>query len=274
VSRFLTDRLALSALVVVLAIAVLALAAPLLPLPDPNRPSFGQRLLPPMSSGHVLGTDQLGRDLLARLIWGARVSLLVGVFAALISSTCGSAVGLAAGFFGGRVDGILMRLIDVMLAFPYVLLAIALVAALGPGLVNAMIAIAVVNISFYARNIRGSVLSLRAQIYLEAARAAGATHSRIVLRHVLPNIAPSLLVLISLNVGWMITETAGLSFLGLGAQPPEADWGSMLSDGRQFLTVAYHVASLPGLAILVLVLALNTLGDILRDLLDPRLSSR
>jgi peptide/nickel transport system permease protein len=264
----------LFALGVVVLVAALAVAAPWLPLPDPNRPSFGQRLLPPMGAGHLLGTDQLGRDLFARLIWGARVSLAVAVFAALIASTCGSAVGLAAGFFGGRVDSVLMRIIDIMLAFPYVLLAIALVAALGPGLVNAMIAIAVVNISFYARNIRGNVLALRAQVYLEAARAAGASHTRIVLRHVLPNVAPSLLVLVSLNVGWMITETAGLSFLGLGAQPPEADWGSMLADGRQFITVAYHVATLPGVAILILVLALNTLGDTLRDLLDPRLTGR
>jgi peptide/nickel transport system permease protein len=264
----------LFALGVVVLVAALAVAAPWLPLPDPNRPSFGQRLLPPMGAGHLLGTDQLGRDLFARLVWGARVSLAVAVFAALIASTCGSAVGLAAGFFGGRVDSVLMRIIDIMLAFPYVLLAIALVAALGPGLVNAMVAIAVVNISFYARNIRGNVLALRAQVYLEAARAAGASHTRIILRHVLPNVAPSLLVLVSLNVGWMITETAGLSFLGLGAQPPDADWGSMLADGRQFTTVAYHVATLPGVAILILVLALNTLGDTLRDLLDPRLAGR
>jgi peptide/nickel transport system permease protein len=259
---------------VVLGIVVLALAAPFLPLQDPIKPSFGQRLMLPLQPGHILGTDQLGRDLLSRLIWGARVSLLVGAFSALIACTLGSLAGLLAGFLGGAVDTVLMRIIDIMLAFPYVLLAIALVAALGPGLINAMIAIAVVNISFYARNIRGNVLAVRGQAYIDAARSSGASQLWILRQHVFPNVVPSLIVLLSLNVGWMITETAGLSFLGLGAQPPQADWGSMLGDGRQFITVAYHVATLPGLAIVALVLALNTMGDTLRDLLDPRIRTR
>jgi peptide/nickel transport system permease protein len=166
---------ALGALAIVLTIIVLALAAPILPLQDPIKPSFGQRLLPPLQAGHVFGTDQLGRDLLSRLIWGARVSLAVGAFSALIACSLGSLVGLLAGFLGGAVDAVLMRIIDIMLAFPYVLLAIALVAALGPGLINAMIAIAVVNVSFYARNIRGNVLSVRGQAYIDAARASGAS---------------------------------------------------------------------------------------------------
>jgi peptide/nickel transport system permease protein len=272
--EYLSNRTAVIAVVVVVVTVFLALAAPILPLQDPLKPSFSQRLLPPMQAGHVLGTDQLGRDLLSRLVWGARISLAVGIFAAAIACTLGSAVGLAAGFFGGKTDAALMRIIDVMLAFPYVLLAIALVAALGPGLINAMIAIAIVNVSFYARNIRGNVLSVRGQAYIEAARASGASQWQTIGRHVFPNVVPALLVLLSLNIGWMITETAGLSFLGLGAQPPQADWGSMLGDGRQFITVAYHVATLPGLAIVALVLALNTIGDTVRDLLDPRLRGR
>ncbi len=272
--QFLRNRTALAACFIVLAIVVLAIAAPILPLQDPLKPSFGQRLGAPLQAGHLLGTDGLGRDLFSRLIWGARVSLAVGLFSALIACTFGALIGLLAGFLGGAVDAVLMRIIDVMLAFPYVLLAIALVAALGPGLINAMIAIAVVNVSFYARNIRGNVLSVRGQAYIDAARASGAGQLRILRTHVFPNVLPALLVLLSLNVGWMITETAGLSFLGLGAQPPLADWGSMLGDGRQFITVAYHVATIPGLAIIALVLALNTLGDTLRDLLDPRIRRR
>ena len=186
----------------------------------------------------------------------------------------GSLIGLTAGYFGGAVDNVIMRLIDIMLAFPYILLAIALVAALGPGLTNAMIAIAIANVSFYARNVRGNVLALRNQPFVEAARSAGAPHGWILARHILPNTFASILILLSLNIGWMITETAGLSFLGLGAQPPTADWGSMLADGRQFITVNYHLTLIPGIMILILVLALNVLGDSLRDALDPRLRNR
>lgn len=273
--RFLkSDAIAVGAVGVVLLIVLIALLAPILPLADPNETNLGSRLLPPLQGEGLLGTDHLGRDLLSRLIWGARVSLLIGVFAAGIASTFGALIGIVTGYLGGTVDEIAMRLIDIMLAFPYVLLAIALVAALGPGLVNAMIAIAVVNISFYARNIRGNVLTLRQQGYVEASLAAGATNGQVLRWHILPNVVAPLLVLISMNVGWMITETAGLSFLGLGAQPPQADWGSMLADGRQFITVAYHVATIPGIAILLLVLALNLIGDALRDLLDPRLRGR
>jgi peptide/nickel transport system permease protein len=268
------DRIAAAALIIVVIIVALAFLAPVLPLASPTKAKFSAKLLPPFSPDHLLGTDQLGRDMLSRLIWGARVSLAVGVAAALLASTVGALIGIVAGYLGGRVDNLIMRLIDVMLAFPYILLAIALVAALGPGLVNAMLAIAVANISFYARNMRGNVLTLRNQAYIEAALAAGATHRRVLARHILPNLIPPLLVLVSMNVGWMITETAGLSFLGLGAQPPTADWGSMLADGRQFITVAYHVATIPGIVILILVLALNILGDSLRDALDPRLRNR
>lgn len=268
------DPIAVVAIVIVLAIALLALLAPVLPLADPDATSLSDRLLPPLTGGHLLGTDQLGRDLLSRIIWGARVSITVGIVAAAMAGAVGAMVGIVGGLFGGAVDHVLMRLMDVILAFPYVLLAIALVAALGPGLFNAMIAVAVVNVAFYARNIRGSVLALRNQGFVDAARALGAPGHHILLRHILPNVVAPILVLISMNVGWMITETAGLSFLGLGAQPPQADWGSMLADGRAFITVAYHVATIPGLAILVLVLTFNIIGDGMRDLFDPRMRSR
>jgi peptide/nickel transport system permease protein len=268
------DPVAVVAIGVGLLIVLIALAAPILPLANPDATNLGARLVPPLHEGYLLGTDHLGRDLLSRIVWGARVSLAIGFFAALIASTAGAVTGIVGGYFGGAVDHLLMRFIDIALAFPYVLLAIALVAALGPGLFNAMIAIALVNIAFYARNIRGSVLSIRNQGYVDAARASGGSHAHILVRHVLPNVFAPLLVLISMNVGWMITETAGLSFLGLGAQPPQADWGSMLADGRDFITVAYHVATIPGIAILILVLTLNVIGDSMRDLLDPRMRAR
>ena len=223
---------------VVAAIAVMAVLAPALPLPDPNRTQPSQRLAPPLTPGYPLGSDHLGRDLLSRVIWGARVSLMVGVLATLLAMLAGTAVGLITGFYGGVTDNVVMRGIDLIMAFPYILLAMLLVAALGPGLVNAMIAVAVVNVSFYARGVRAAVLLLREQEFVEAARAVGSTEGRILRRHVLPGIVGPILVFVSMNIGVMITESAGLSFIGLGAQPPTADWGTMLADGRQFITVA------------------------------------
>ena len=258
-------------LVVVLAVVATAALAPVLPLADPNRTQPSRRLAPPLSPGFPLGSDHLGRDLLSRVIWGARVSLVVGVLATLLAMLAGAAIGLVTGFYGGVVDHVAMRGIDLVMAFPYILLAMLLVAALGPGLVNAMLAVAVVNVSFYARGVRAAVLLLREQEFVEAARSIGSSEGRILRRHVLPGIVGPILAFVSMNVGVMITESAGLSFIGLGAQPPTADWGTMLADGRQFITVAAHVAAIPGLAIFVLVLGCNLLGDGLRDALDPRL---
>ena len=256
---------------VVAAVATMAVLAPALPLPDPNRTQPSRRLAPPLTPGYPLGSDHLGRDLLSRVIWGARVSLVVGVLATLLAMLAGTALGLVTGFYGGVTDNLVMRGIDLIMAFPYILLAMLMVAALGPGLINAMIAVAVVNVSFYARGVRAAVLLLREQEFVEAARAVGSTEGRILRRHVLPGIVGPILVFVSMNIGVMITESAGLSFIGLGAQPPTADWGTMLADGRQFITVAAHVAAIPGLAIFLLVLGCNLVGDGLRDALDPRL---
>jgi peptide/nickel transport system permease protein len=256
----------------VVLIVLLAALAPLLPLHDPNATAPTRRLAGAGVSGYLLGSDQLGRDLLSRLLWGARVSISVAAVAAAVAFVAGGAVGLVSGFYGGLLDNVLMRLIDVLMAFPYVLLAIALVAALGPGLLNALIAIAIVNVSFYARGVRAAVLVVRQMDFIQATRALGASDARILLRGVLPNIAPPLLVFVSLNLGALIVETAGLSFIGLGAQPPTADWGTMLADGRQFMMTAPHVAAIPGLAVLALVWGLNMVGDGLRDMLDPTLA--
>jgi peptide/nickel transport system permease protein len=265
------SRLRAAGVAIVLGVALLAVLAPVVPLADPNRTQPSRRLAPPLTPGYPLGSDHLGRDLLSRVIWGARVSLAVGVLGTLLAMLAGTAVGLVTGFYGGLTDNVVMRGIDLIMAFPYILLAMLLVASLGPGLVNAMIAVAVVNVSFYARGVRGAVLLVREQEFVEAARAVGSTEGRIMRRHVLPGIVGPILVFVSMNIGLMITESAGLSFIGLGAQPPTADWGTMLADGRQFITVAAHVAAIPGLAIFILVLGCNLVGDGLRDALDPRL---
>jgi peptide/nickel transport system permease protein len=259
-------------LALIAVIVLLALLAPVLPLPDPNVTAPARRLSGAGVNGFLLGSDQLGRDLLSRLLWGARVSIAVASVAAAVAFIGGGVIGLLAGFYGGLVDGVLMRVIDILMAFPYVLLAIALVAALGPGLLNALIAIAVVNISFYARGVRAAVMVVRRMAHIEAARALGSSDRRIMLKEVLPSVAPPLLVFVTLNVGALIVETAGLSFIGLGAQPPTADWGTMLADGRQFMMTSPHVAAIPGVAVLVLVWGLNMVGDGLRDMLDPTLA--
>jgi peptide/nickel transport system permease protein len=268
------SRLAAAATLALLAVVGAAVLAPWLPLPDPDTVDTVRRLQPPLSPGHALGTDEFGRDLLARLVWGARVSLLAGVVTAVASMVLGVVLGVVGGFYTGWVESVVMRLTDILMAFPYVLLAIALVAGLGPGLRNAMIAIAIVGFPIYTRLVRGIVLSLREREFVEAARALGAGDAVVLGRHVLPHLMSPVLVAFSLDVGAKILITAGLSFLGLGTQPPTADWGSMLATGRQFVILSPHVALLPGLAIFVIVLALNVVGDAVRDLLDPRAPAR
>jgi peptide/nickel transport system permease protein len=268
------NRLALVAALALLLAVGAALVAPWLPLADPDAVDTPSRLRPPLTAGHTLGTDEFGRDLLARLVWGARVSLTAGVLSAAAAMLIGVVLGVLGGFYTGWIETVIMRLTDILMAFPYVLLAIAIVAGLGPGLRNAMVAIAIVGFPLYTRLVRGVVLSLREREFVEAARALGASDAVILGRHVLPHLLSPLIVAFSLDVGAKILATAGLSFLGLGTQPPTADWGSMLATGRQFVILSPHVVLLPGLAIFVVVLALNLVGDALRDLLDPRAATR
>jgi peptide/nickel transport system permease protein len=264
------NRLAVAAAAGLLGAVLAAALAPWLPLLDPDVVDTTRRLSPLLSPGHPLGTDEFGRDLLSRLVWGARVSLLAGVVTAAAAMAIGVTLGILGGFYPGWVENVVMRLTDILMAFPYVLLAIALVAGLGPGLRNAMIAIAIVGFPIYARLVRGIVLSLREREFVEAARALGARDAVLLGRHILPHLVSPVVVAFSLDVGAKILITAGLSFLGLGTQPPTADWGSMLATGRQFVILSPHVALLPGLAIFLVVLALNLVGDALRDVLDPR----
>ena len=265
------NRLAAAGFYVIAAIILIALLAPLLPLQDPNATSPADRLQPIFSDGHLLGTDQLGRDVLSRLIWGTRVSLLVGISASVIAAFLGSLIGLVAGYAGGRTDNFIMRGIDMLMAFPYILLALAIVAVLGPGLLNALYAIAVVNIPFFARNVRGITLGLSRHEFVDAARLSGKGHLSIVATEILPNVMPIIVITMSTTVGWMILETAGLSFLGLGAQPPQADLGSMLGQGRSLLFTNPMISVIPGIMVFLIVMSINLLGDGVRDALDPRL---
>ncbi len=267
------NRLALAGLVVMLLIVVLALVTPLLPLADPDVTNTADRFKRPFAGSVTLGTDHLGRDLLSRLFWGVRLSLAVGFVSALVAATIGSTVGIVAGFYGGRTDNVIMRGVDMLMAFPYILLALAIVAALGPGLMNALIAVAAVNIPFFARNIRGVTVSIAHTEFVDAARLSGMGDARIILTEVLPNVTPVIVIAMSTTVGWMILETAGLSFLGLGSQPPQADLGSMLGEARAALITNPHTSIVPGAMILIIVMSINLLGDGIRDALDPRLRS-
>ncbi len=254
-------------------ILIVTVLAPVLPLADPDLQRNVSQPIPPFSEGAFLGTDRYGRDLLSRLIWGTGLSLLVGLAATLIAGIIGSAIGLLAAYYGRLTDTILMRSIDTLMAFPYLLLALAIVAAFGSGLMNALLAIAVVNIPFFARAVRGQALSIVHQDYVSAARLSGFSDARIILGEILPNVFPVVVVTMSTTLSWMILETAGLSFLGLGAQPPTADLGSMLAGGRELIHNAPFVALLPGLVIFLLAIGLNLVGDGVRDMLDPRLTS-
>ena len=272
--RFLGEPVAAAAFVILAVVVLVALSAPWLGLPDPVRGSLMDRLKPPLSPGHLLGTDEFGRDLLSRVVWGGRVSLGVGFAAVGIAVTIGVTLGLVSGYLGGRFDFWVQRGIDILMAFPYILLALMIVAILGPGLMNTMLAISIAGVPYYVRIARSSALSLRKREFVEAAEAAGASAARVLLRHVLVNSLSPIVVAATLDVGWMIMAAAGMSFLGLGAQPPQAEWGVMLSNGRQFLRVAPWVSLVPGTMIFVVVLVLNLLGDRLRDLLDPRMLGR
>jgi peptide/nickel transport system permease protein len=265
------NRLAVFGAAILFLIVFAALITPLLPLHPPNETDTANRFLRPLSEHYPLGTDHLGRDILSRLLWGTRLSLAVGLAAAMIAAILGAAIGLVAGFLGGQIDNAFMRTVDMLMAFPYILLALAIVAVLGPGLVNALIAVAIVNIPFFARNIRGVTKSISHREFIDAARLSGMSTARIMISEVFPNVFPMAVIAISTTFGWMILETAGLSFLGLGSQPPQADLGSMLGEARSAIITAPHTSLAPGIMILLIVMSVNLLGDGIRDALDPRL---
>ncbi len=274
--RFLRSRRAVLGSLFLLAIGLGAVCAGVIAPADPEAMDVNYRLQPPravaLSFGKfLLGGDQLGRDILSRIIYGARISLTVGVTAVLLSGSLGMLLGLLAGYYGGRVDEIIMRLADIQLAIPAILLAIALVGVLGPSLRNLILVLGITGWVIYARTIRGVVLSLREQQFIEAARALGSGDRRTLFRYVLPNVWTPAIVVASQQVGFMIILESALSFLGLGVQPPTPTWGGMIADGRGYLATAWHVTTFPGLALMATVLAINFFGDGLRDVLDPRL---
>ncbi|MBI2755946.1 MAG: ABC transporter permease [Chloroflexi bacterium] len=272
------NRAMAAAALVYLLFVFVALAAPLLAPSDPDAQVLPERFKPPGwltgEPDHPLGADNLGRDVLSRLIFGARVSIAVGVATVVASAVLGSALGAIAGYARGHVDGALLLLLDIWMAFPPLVLAIALSAALGPGLPNLILALVLTGWVSYCRVIRGEVLSLREREFVLAARVIGASGARIVARHLMPNVMAPILVLATLEMATVIISEAALSFLGLGVGASQPTWGGMLNDGRQFLRQAWWLATFPGLAISVLVLSVNLLGDSLRDALDPRLRSR
>ena len=261
---------ALLGLALLLVLVALALLAPAIAPYNPIKQSVAEVLEPP-SRAHWFGTDQYGRDILSRVLIGARLSLRVGLVSVAIAAACGSVLGLLAGYYGGLADTVIMRIIDVKLAFPGILLAMAIVAVLGPSLVNLMIAVGIGGIPTYTRVVRASVLSAKELLYVLAARATGCPDRRIMFLHILPNVLAPVIVLSTLSIAGAILAASGLSFIGLGAQPPTPEWGAMLSTGRQFLRDAWWMTTFPGLAIMLTVMSINLVGDGLRDALDPRL---
>ena len=260
---------ALLGLVILLVIAIMAVFAPLIATHDIYAQDLSTRLQPP-SAAHFLGTDELGRDMFSRIVFGARITLYIAVLTALIVAPIGLLIGTTSGYLGGWVDIVLMRVVDIFLSFPSLVLALAFVAALGPGIQNAIIAISLAAWPPIARLARAETLTIRSSDYIAAVRLQGASSLRIILSHVVPMCLPSVVVRITLNMAAIILTAAGLGFLGLGAQPPSPEWGAMLSSGREFVLTSWWIAAIPGCAILLTSLAFNLFGDGLRDILDPR----
>jgi peptide/nickel transport system permease protein len=265
------NKLATVGLLIVFTLVVLSVFAPAIAPHDPIEQDYSSTLLPPLSENHSLGTDALGRDILSRTIYGTRYALLIGVAVVSIEVLIGMLLGLTAGFYGGVIDNILMRLNDVMLAIPTIVLALAIAGALGGGITNMIIAIGVSGWREFARLARGTTLSIKEYTYIESARSIGASNLRIIARHIMPNLVGPVIVFVSLYIPFAILWSAALSFLGLGAQPPLPEWGAIIAGGRDYLATAWWIATFPGLAIMVTVLGFNFLGDGLRDALDPRL---
>lgn len=270
---FLRNRGAVIGATVLIFLVLLALFADWIAPYDPLTMVPRDTQQPP-SRIHLMGTDLLGRDILSRVIFGTRLSLLIGLASVCIGAVIGTIIGLGAGYYGGWLEAVTMRIMDAMLAFPGILLALSVIVGLGTGIVNVMIAVGVATIPGYARLVRGSVLSAKENVYVEAARVMGCPSTRIMFRHILPNVIAPVIVLSTLQFGVAILSAAGLSFLGLGAQPPTPEWGLMVSMGRTYLGKAWWMSTFPGLAITVAVIAINLMGDGLREALDPRLRSR
>lgn len=269
-----SNALAMVGLAIIVMLILMAIFAPLIATHAPNAQDLAGRLRPPGWQGHILGTDELGRDIFSRIVYGARVTLYIVALVAVTAPVFGLIVGTVAGTLGGWTDRILMRITDIFLAFPRLILALAFVAALGPGIVNAVLAIALTAWPAYARVARAETLTVRRSDYIAAARLQGASTLRIITGHIMPMCLSSVVVRVTLDMAGIILTAAGLGFLGLGAQPPLAEWGAMISTGRQYLLSHWWVATVPGIAILLVSLGFNLLGDALRDVLDPRAASK
>jgi peptide/nickel transport system permease protein len=268
-ARLVANKLAMLGGIIVVLLVIVAIVGPWITPHDPLEMTLAKQFMGP-SRDHWMGTDDFGRDIFSRLIAGSRQSLMVGVVSITIGALVGMSIGLISGYFGGRTDMTIQRLIDIMLAFPDLLLALAIVAVLGPSLVNVMIAVGIGSIPVYARLIRGQVLALKEKEYVESARASGALPLRIILSHILPNSLSPLIVMASLGIAGAILTGAALSFIGMGAQPPAPEWGAMLSAGRSYIRHEWWIATFPGLALAITAFGFNLLGDGLRDALDPR----
>jgi peptide/nickel transport system permease protein len=268
--RLRRNRAAVVGGAIVLLFVLVALLAPFLTPHLPNEGDLGKRLQPP-SREHLLGTDALGRDLLSRVIYGARISLQIQIVSVALALIVGTLLGVLGGYYGRVVDNVIMRFMDILLAFPGIFLAISIIAVLGPGLTNLMLAAGIYSVPQFARIVRGSVLSLKEKEFVEAARAVGESDLSIIFRYLLPNALAPIIIQTTLRMATVLLTASGLSFLGLGVQPPTAEWGAMLSNARAYLITAPHVATAPGLAIMLVVMGFNLFGDGLRDALDPRL---
>jgi peptide/nickel transport system permease protein len=275
--KLIENKGAVFGLIMVLGVIFSAVLAPVISPHDPILQDVEKRLIPPVGqegadANYLLGTDHLGRDIVSRLIYGARISIVVSVSAVALSAVLGTLIGLLSGFYGGKVDNIFMRIADVQLAFPFILLAIAIIAVLGPDLQNIIITMAITGWVIYARVVRAEVLSLREKEFITSVKALGGSNGRIIFRHLFPNVIPPIIVIVTLEMARMIIMEAALSFLGLGIQPPTPTWGGMLADGRVYLVTSWWLATFPGLVIMLVVLGINLLGNWLRDMLDPRLT--
>ncbi len=271
--RFKKNRLALFGLCMLIALILVAIFANFIVSYDTAITQVMADRLQTPNAQHIFGTDQLGRDMFARIIYGARTSLFVGLLTIIIALTFGSIIGAVAGYYGGKIDNVIMRFVDVLMAIPSMLLAISVVAALGTGLVNIVIAMSVSQIPRFARIVRSSILSIKGQEFIEAAKACGSSDARIIFKHIIPNAIGPIIVQATLAMGTMILTVSSLSFVGLGIEPPSPEWGSMLAEGKDKMRYFPHLVTIPGLAIITAVLSLNLMGDGLRDALDPRLKN-